>query len=248
MPVPPTQADLVEALRKGGIQDGRVLEAFGDVPRDAFVPVAAADRAYYDLPIPLPRGQVTSRPSLIAQTLAALSLTGSERVLEVGAGFGFQSALLSRLSSAVFAVEWWPELAERARQNIERHGAANVRVVVGDGSLGLPAAAPFDAVVVAAACTRVPAPLEEQLVVGGRLVQPIGPAILLQERDELTLFVKTAQGLVQRRRLVRTGFTRLLGEHGSPQIHTLTDAGGPLRPRDDQKAPPGQDTTGLEPT
>ena len=216
MPGPPTQGDLVETLRDDGIEDEQVLVAFGDVPRAGFVPAAAVDRAYYDVPIPLSRGQVTSRPSLIARTLAALSLTGSERVLEVGAGFGFQSALLSRLSSAVFAVEWWPELADRARENLERHGAANVRVVVGDGSLGLPTAAPFGAVVVAAAFPQVPPPLEKQLAVGGRLVQPIGPATLFQERDELTLFVKTGHGLVRRRRLVRTGFTRLVGRHGFP--------------------------------
>jgi protein-L-isoaspartate(D-aspartate) O-methyltransferase len=213
---PPTQDDLLEALRQGGVRDKRVLAAFRAVPRARFVPVAAADRAYYDLPIPLPCGQVTSKPSLIAEVLEALSLDGSECVLEVGAGFGFQSALLARLARAVVAFEWWPELAEKARLNLESRGAANVRVVIGDGSVGFPDAAPFDAVVVAAAFPEVPPPLVEQVALGGRIVQPIGPGTLLQERDELTLFVKTDRGLVQRDRLVNTGFTRLVGKHGFP--------------------------------
>src|SRR5829696_3469128 len=177
---------LVRAAREAGVRDERVLRALGQVPREAFVPVEEADHAYLDRPIPIPRGQVTTQPSLTARMVAALGLQGGERVLEVGTGHGFQTALLACLAGLVFSIERFADLAATARRNLAREGAGNVDVVVGDGTAGLPSAAPFDAILVSAAFTRVPEPLASQLTDGGRLVQPVGPG----GRDEVILFVR----------------------------------------------------------
>lgn len=206
-----TRDDLLAALEASGIRDPRVLDAFRMVPRDRFVPLEARGRAYEDVPLPIPHDQVTTQPSLMARMIEALALAGGERVLEVGAGHGFQTALLGMLAGEVWSVERWADIAETARVNLERFRVGNARVVVGDGSLGLAERAPFDAVVVAAAFPAVPRPLADQLVAGGRLVQPIGPG----GREDVTLFVKGEDGGL-RRDAVLTGahFVRLVGEHG----------------------------------
>jgi protein-L-isoaspartate(D-aspartate) O-methyltransferase len=160
--------------RSAGVRDPRVLAALAAVPREAFVPPQYGPDAGVDAPIPLPLGQTTSQPSLIGLMVEALGLTGTERVLEVGTGYGYQAAVLSRLAGEVWSVEWFDPLAQAARRALSAHGAQNVTVVVGDGRLGLPERAPFDAVVVAAQADDVPAPLVEQLVEGGRLVLPLG--------------------------------------------------------------------------
>ena len=190
--------------------DERVLAAIAAVPRAGFVPPAHVADADRDVPIPIARGQVTTQPSLVARMVEALALTGSERVLEVGAGLGYQTALLARLAGEVWALERWPELAAGARANLARHGVANAEVIVADGSLGWPAAGPLDAVVVAAAFPSVPPPLVEQLSEGGRLVQPIGPG----GSEEVVLFVRTAEGLERRRVLTGAYFVKLHGRHG----------------------------------
>lgn len=166
--------DLVRIVRARGVSDARVLAALRQLDRRTFVPPAFAARAYEDEPIPIGHGQVTTQPSLAAQMVEALALTGPERVLEVGAGLGFQTALLARLCREVFAVECFPDLAAQARANLRAAGIANATVVVGDGTLGLAAHAPFDGVIVAAAAPSVPQPLIDQLAEGGRLVQPLG--------------------------------------------------------------------------
>jgi protein-L-isoaspartate(D-aspartate) O-methyltransferase len=143
--------DLVQVLRAAGIRDRRVLAAFGKIPRARFVPPAAVDEAYLDAPVRIPHGQVTTQPSLIAAMVAALGLTGSERVLEVGTGLGFQTAILAELAREVVSVERFPDLATQARANLAAVGLARVRVVVGDGTLGVPEHAPYQAIVVAAA-------------------------------------------------------------------------------------------------
>src|SRR5919109_2378740 len=130
--------------------------------------------------------------------IAALELTGSEQVLEVGAGYGFQTALLAHLSRFVWSIERWPDIAATGRDNLARHGVTNVEVVVGDGTAGLPERAPFDAILVSAAFPRVPPPLAEQLAPGGRLVQPIGPG----GDDDVVLFEKRPEGLVRVRSIV----------------------------------------------
>jgi protein-L-isoaspartate(D-aspartate) O-methyltransferase len=208
----PGQADLVRVLVAEGIRDERVLEAFRAVPRGLFVPPEEVARAYVDTPLPIPHGQVTTQPSLVARMVEALELTGTERVLEVGTGYGFQTALLARLAAAVWSVERFADLAERARSSLAAFGAGNAEVVTGDGSEGLPDRAPFDAVLVSAAHPGVPAPLVAQLALGGRLVQPIGPG----GNEEVVLFERGPEGLVRRRVVTGAHFVRLHGKHGFP--------------------------------
>jgi protein-L-isoaspartate(D-aspartate) O-methyltransferase len=205
-------ARLVAAARRSGVRDPRVLEAVRAVPRAAYVPSASVRDAQRDRAIRIGGGQFTSQPSLIALMLEALELTGDERVLEVGTGLGYQTALLARLARDVWSVERIPELAAAAAANLAAEGAGNVTVVTGDGSEGLPDAAPFDAIVVAAAHPRVPPPLVAQLADGGRLVQPIGAG----GHEDVTLFRRAAGGeLVRVRLLVPARFVPLRGRHGS---------------------------------
>jgi protein-L-isoaspartate(D-aspartate) O-methyltransferase len=203
-------ADLVAAARAAGVTDARVLDAVGAVPRAGFVPPGLAGGAYADEPLRIPHGQVTTQPSLVAQMLAALALEDSDRVLEVGTGFGWQTALLARLAGHVWSIERWEDIASTARAALERHGVENATVVVGDGSRGLPANAPYDAILVAGAFPRVPAPLAAQLAEGGRLVQPIGPG----GAEEVVLFAKRRGRLERRQRVTVAHFVRLYGEHG----------------------------------
>jgi protein-L-isoaspartate(D-aspartate) O-methyltransferase len=203
--------DLVAACRSAGVADHRVLEAIASVPRVAFVAAEQGIRAYVDQPLPIPHGQVTTQPSLVARILAALALEPHERVLEVGTGYGWQTALLSRLAGEVWSVDRLPDVAETARQHLR--GLENVHVVTGDGSEGLPARAPFDAVIVAAAFPRVPEPLASQLADGGRLVQPLGWG----GAEEVALFQKLGGGLVRRHNVTAAHFVRLYGRHGFPE-------------------------------
>jgi protein-L-isoaspartate(D-aspartate) O-methyltransferase len=201
---------MVAVVAAAGIGDERLLDALRRIPRAGFVPPELAGRAYVDEPLPIPHGQVTTQPSLIARMVAALELGGDERVLEVGTGHGFQTVLLAELAGFVWSLERWSDLAETARWNLRRHGARDVEVLVGDGTLGLPAHAPYDAIVVSAAHPEVPAPLAEQLAPGGRLVHPVGPG----GREDVSLFELGTGGLVRRRTVVGAHFVRLVGEHG----------------------------------
>jgi protein-L-isoaspartate(D-aspartate) O-methyltransferase len=144
--------------------------------------------------------------------IEALGLEGSERVLEVGTGYGFQTALLAHLSGFVWSVERWPDVTGTARTNLAHHGATNVEVVVGDGTEGLPEHAPYDAILVSAAFPSVPPPLAEQLALGGRLVQPMGSG----GDERVVLFEKGLQGLVRRHTIVGAHFVRLYGTHAFP--------------------------------
>ena len=203
--------DVLAAIcRARGVADERLLEAIRTVPRAEFVPPEQRDLAYEDIPIRIPRGQVTTQPSLVAQMVAALRLGESDRVLEVGTGYGWQTALLARLARRVWSVERFADLADAARAALARTGIENAAAVVGDGSLGLPEHAPFDAVLVAAASPAVPAPLVEQLAEGGRLVQPIGHG----GGEEVLLFEKREGRLERRAFLTGAYFVRLYGEHG----------------------------------
>jgi protein-L-isoaspartate(D-aspartate) O-methyltransferase len=203
-------ADLVAAARAHGVRDSRLLEAIAAVPRAQFVPGDLAARAYRDEPLPIPYGQVTTQPSLVGQMVEALELSPSDRVLEIGTGFGWQTALLARVAAEVWSVERWEDIARTARSHLERHGTENASVVVGDGSRGLNEHAPYEAILVAAAFPQVPEPLVEQLADRGRLVQPIGRG----GADEVVLFEKRGSVLKRIRQVTGAHFVRLYGEYG----------------------------------
>jgi protein-L-isoaspartate(D-aspartate) O-methyltransferase len=205
-------SDLLAALLAEGIRGPRLLEAIQAVPRVEFVPPDGVDWAYHDMPLRIPHDQVTTQPSLVAKMIDALALSGTERVLEIGTGYGWQTALLARLARRVWSVERWPDLAEAARENLSRHGAENVTVVVGDGSEGLAEQAPFDAILVSAAFPEVPEPLVDQLAHGGRLVQPIGPG----GNEDVVLFERRPEGPVALRTITGAHFVRLVGRRGFP--------------------------------
>ena len=200
---------LIEELQSKGIKDVAVLKAFDDVPRHLFVPSGVQHRAYEDAPLPIGHGQTISQPWVHARYLELLGLTGGERVLEIGTGSGFQTALLSRLAAQVFSVERIAALAQDAQAALRASDIQNVVQRVGDGSLGWPEFAPFDAILVGAASPEVPRPLVEQLVVGGQLLVPIGG------RDEQVLVRvrRTPEG-EERMSLDAMRFVPLIGTHG----------------------------------
>jgi len=203
------RARLVETLRAQGIRDLAVLKAFAETPRHLFVPAAVRHRAYDDTALPIGNGQTISQPFTQARYLEALRLRGRERVLEIGTGSGYQTALLGALADQVFSVERVRSLALAAQQALRAAGVANVSVLVGDGTLGWSAYAPYDAIVVAAGGPEIPPPLVEQLAPTGRLLVPLGKrgaqTLTLVERDGATL---------RRTPLGGARFVPLLGEHG----------------------------------
>jgi protein-L-isoaspartate(D-aspartate) O-methyltransferase len=163
-----------EQLRRRGIADSRVLAAMGEIPREAFIPDSEKHNAYHDGALPLSHGQTISQPLMVAMSVEALRLRGDETVLEVGAGSGYQAAVLSKLARKVYAIEIIPELVTGARRAIDALGIDNVELICGDGRRGWPDGAPYDGIVVAAAAQEVPKALVEQLKEGGRLVIPVG--------------------------------------------------------------------------
>ncbi|WP_246074846.1 protein-L-isoaspartate(D-aspartate) O-methyltransferase [Nonomuraea terrae] len=199
----------MEAIRAKGVTDPRLLAAVAATPRERFVPPPHAARAGLDEPIPIGHGQPTTQPSLVAEMVDALRLSGGETVLEIGTGYGYQTALLARLAGTVYTVERHADLADHARANLSALGVANAEVVVGDGTAGLPDLAPFDAIIVSAAATRVPDPLAEQLAEGGRLVMPITTALA----DMVTVYGKRGGRLLRRRSLVAANFVPLIGTY-----------------------------------
>ena len=201
---------LVTAAREAGVRNERVLAAIAAVPRAEFVPAGYAVRADIDAPIPIPHGQVTTQPSLVARMVEALALEGDEGVLEIGTGYGWQTALLAELASEVFSVERFADLAQTARAALA--GRENVVIVVGDGSEGLPEHAPFDAILVAAAYPAVPDPFAQQLTEGGRLIQPLGHG----GDEEVVLFEKRSGAVGRVRSVGGAHFVRLHGRHAFP--------------------------------
>lgn len=161
-------------LADRGIRDPRVLPAMLDVPRHEFVPEELRSEAYEDRPLPIGAGQTISQPYIVAIMLQHLALQPKDRVLEVGTGSGYVTALLSRMCAEVYSVERYPELAESAKGLLEQSGYSNVHVIVGDGSRGLPEFAPFNAILVSAATSEVPPALFTQLREGGRMIVPVG--------------------------------------------------------------------------
>jgi protein-L-isoaspartate(D-aspartate) O-methyltransferase len=170
----PREAMVAHQLRNRDIYDPRVLRVMADVPRHLFVPELFREVAYEDSALPIGHGQTISQPYMVARMVEALQLAGTERVLDIGTGSGYQAAVLSRFAREVWSIEIVPELAAAARERLARLGYANVQVVTGDGSVGLAEHGPFDAIVVAAASPEVPPELLAQLRPGGRLVIPVG--------------------------------------------------------------------------
>ncbi len=201
---------LVEEVRAQGVKDLAVLRAIAEVPRHKFVPEAMLRRAYEDTALPIGMGQTISQPSIQALSIEKLELKGGDKVLEVGTGSGYQTALLAMIAGQVFSVERMAPLAEQARRVIAELGINNVSILVGDGTLGWRAFEPFNAIVVAAASPDVPQPLIDQLVPGGRMLIPLGP----RDAQVLTLVTKEANGMVRRHPLLDAIFVPLLGKHG----------------------------------
>jgi protein-L-isoaspartate(D-aspartate) O-methyltransferase len=205
----PQRAEMVEKqLRRRGIEDHCVLGAMLAVPRHEFVAEELRARAYDDVPLPIGGGQTISQPYIVAAMTAALRLQPTDRALEIGAGCGYQAAVLSLLAKEVFTIERRAELASAASEKLDRLGYLNVHVHCGDGTLGLPEFAPFDAILVAAAAPAAPQPLLAQLAEGGRMIIPVGDS----DNQELQLIEKRA-GKLSTMMLEGCRFVPLVGHH-----------------------------------
>jgi protein-L-isoaspartate(D-aspartate) O-methyltransferase len=202
-------AMVIEQLEDRGIVDQRVLDAMRRVPREAFVDERDRNRAYYDMPLRIGWGQTISQPYMVALICQTADVKDGNKVLDIGTGSGYQAAVLAEMGGEVHSIERIPELAERARERLAAAGYDRVVVHVGDGSLGLPEAAPFDAIVVAAAAPEVPMSLYDQLVVRGRLVVPVGGP----DGQRLEVVVKSPEGPAIRRS-VPCRFVPLVGAEG----------------------------------
>jgi protein-L-isoaspartate(D-aspartate) O-methyltransferase len=200
--------ELARFLVRRGIRDRRVLAAMAAVPRERFVPEDLQKEAYSDRALPIGHDQTISQPFMVAAMLEALQLDGG-KALDVGTGSGYQAAVLAELADEVVTIERVPELAEQARATLDEAGYGGVQLVVGDGTLGVPERAPFDAIAVAAAAPAVPAALYEQLALHGRLVVPVGTV-----RDQWLEVVQRGVGGPVRHRTVPCRFVPLLGTAG----------------------------------
>lgn len=200
---------LVETLQSKGIRDLAVLRAFEMTPRHQFVPSGTRHRAYEDAPLPIGSGQTISQPWVHARYLELLHLRGDERVLEIGTGSGYQTVLLAHLVAQVFSIERIAAVMQQARENIQRAGAKNVSLLVGDGTIGWREYAPYDAILVGAGSPSIPQPLLDQLADGGRLLIPIG------DREEQRLVVAERKGgQITMRDEAPMRFVPLIGHHG----------------------------------
>jgi protein-L-isoaspartate(D-aspartate) O-methyltransferase len=197
-----------EQLERRGISDARVLDAMGRVPRHLFVEEALRDRAYGDHPLPIGEQQTISQPYIVALMTSLLHLTGQEKVLEVGTGSGYQTAILALLARRVCSIERLGALATRSRALLDALGLTNVWVRVGDGTLGWPDEAPFDRILVAAGAPSIPSPLVEQLAEGGRMVVPVGDTT----NQTLTLVEKIA-GATRTSRHGECMFVKFVGRY-----------------------------------
>ena len=199
---------LVSLLQDQGVRDLAVLHAIDEVPRHMFVPTGVRHRAYEDSALPIGSGQTISQPSIHARYLEVLELTGKEKVLEIGTGSGYQTALLAKLASQVFTIERIAPLLERAKEILRQVGATNVSFMLGDGTLGWSQFAPYDAILVGAAAPEIPPAYVEQLAEGGRLLIPLGG------RDEQVLHLFTRRGeVLERKDLAPVRFVPLVGRH-----------------------------------
>jgi protein-L-isoaspartate(D-aspartate) O-methyltransferase len=201
-----TRADRLAALLSAYVDDARVLDAIRTVPRDHFVPPAHRAEAWENMPLPIGGGQTISQPLVVARMIELLELRGDERVLDVGTGSGYHAALLARLAAHVWSIERLPDLSATAARALAAAGIENVTLVVGDGTRGLPDAAPFDAINVAAAAPghEIPPALLEQLAPGGRLVAPVA------DGEQRLVLVRRTDGELHATTLERVRFVPLL--------------------------------------
>jgi protein-L-isoaspartate(D-aspartate) O-methyltransferase len=200
---------LVEDIRAKGIRDMAVLRAFERIPRHQFVPTGIRHRAYEDTPLPIGNGQTISQPYIHAHYLELLGLKGTEKVLEIGTGTGYQTALLAQLVPQVFSIERIAALSEQAKANLEKLGIGNVSLCVGDGTLGWSVHAPYDAILVSAGSPSVPKPLLDQLADKGRLLIPEGDL----ETQHLMVYTRRGER-IDKREVAPVRFVPLIGSHG----------------------------------
>lgn len=205
------EAMIERTIVRRGLDDPALLAALRAVPREAFGGTDSIRHAYADAPLPIECGQTISQPYIVALTIDAAGIGPDDKVLEIGAGSGYAAAVIGRIAREVIAVERHHELVELARRRIERLGYRNVRIVEGDGTLGFPDEAPFDAIVAAASGSHVPPPLIDQLRPGGRIVMPIGEPHSVQSLVQLT---KRPDGSLDRQDLCPVRFVPLIGEYG----------------------------------
>ena len=198
-----------ENIAARGISNPRLLAAFRQIPRHLFVEEALQDQAYEDYPLPIGEGQTISQPYMVALMIDALNLTGKERILEIGAGSGYQTALLAELSEEVYAIERIPSLAHRAISTLNQLKYYNATIRIGDGTFGWPEKAPFDAIIVSAGAPEIPEMLKGQLALGGRMAIPVGGRTM----QNFFLVTHTPDGFVTDN-LGGCTFVRLIGRYG----------------------------------
>jgi protein-L-isoaspartate(D-aspartate) O-methyltransferase len=203
------QQMVAQQLRARGISDARVLKAMQSVPRHLFVPEELRILAYADTPLPIGHGQTISQPYIVALMSELLAVEPGRRVLEIGTGSGYQAAILAEMGAVVFTIEIIPQLGDLARETLQGLGYENIRLKIGDGYLGWPEAAPFDAIIVTCAPERIPKPLKTQLAEGGRMVIPVG------EKDDQRLLLLTQKGgEIQEEKIVEVRFVPMVDTHG----------------------------------
>ncbi len=200
-----------EQIIRRGIKNPLVISAMKEVPRHLFVPKRLIPRAYEDTPLPIGHDQTISQPYIVAYMTEALRLTGGEKVLEIGAGCGYQAAVLGKIAREVYTVERIEDLAKRAKETLDKLGYKNVHVIVGDGTLGLKEFAPYDAIIVTAGGPKVPEALLEDLKVGGTLVMPVGE---YRYNQTLVRITKGINNKINREELIDVLFVPLIGEEG----------------------------------
>lgn len=218
--IPPSREELFkqqrlkmveEQLRARGVSDERLLSAFLKVPRHLFVPEDYQAQAYEDHPLPIGFDQTISQPYMVGLMVQSLALKGHERVLEIGGGSGYQTALLAEMALEVYSVERIPGLMASAKERLSRLGYRNIEVTTGNGSLGLPGRGPYDAIIVSAATPQVPSPLLDQLNDPGRIILPLG-----SREAQMLVRVEKRQGRITTAELGGCMFVPLLGEYGWP--------------------------------
>lgn len=201
-----------EQLIPRGIKNQKVLEAFYKIERHKFVPEELRNNAYADFPVPIGEGQTISQPYIVALMTQCLELTGEEKVLEIGTGSGYQTALLAELAKEVYSVERFENLAKKAQAIFTELGYANIKIKTGDGSLGWREESPFDRIIITAASPRIPLPLTEQLKENGKLILPLGESF-----SQVLTLVEKKQGKIESTPVCGCVFVPLVGKYGYPQ-------------------------------